>query len=631
MKRIFSVLVVIMIIFTTSQAAFVYPQYTGDNRTDAKITERVNIVFDNSGHEYVKEMLIDILSAASVAEKSEIWIYPISGNVKPIKVEPGKDFAEKYFNSYSKSSNEFKDENVIEKALGDLNKDSKYETKRFVLYANHETSQLRSEYQIYSSMSKYMHENPDVTFSVLAASGYMLEYDSVSDSNYLYDVFSDYYAKLENYDTIPEQNLLNFMLVKNGYSSGEASYDEKNGVIKIEKGKGDNNIYVKINGSSTGYVRTENGRENKELDVYLGGCMMGTDAYNTYLKKSKVSGVALSYNHLVMETGQDGYNMASALYTADGEYVNPAEDTMYIPAINADSVVVYHRSTKGSGVSGKKVTYKTNQDKEILNSNAPTEGESSLSGISYSEEKQAIEKALSTGLSSSSPTKKSNSLFSVIGKIFGVIFKLIFFVLRLAIFAFIIFFIANKKFRSYVQLKILDSKFGPKYESIVKKVKKIITDIAGSGVKIRGDADLKGKFVFISKASADMGLPNNRISLVVKELESRGVKCWLSENGIKPGQDYNVVLPEAIKSCTLFLLFVSPMSVKSSEVVSEIGTAKEHKKPIIPVQIEPFDLFKEHQNWAYMLKQYQKTDLFRSKTEEIKALADHIEKTFNGL
>ena len=84
MKRIFSVLVVIMIIFTTSQAAFVYPQYTGDNRTDAKITERVNIVFDNSGHEYVKEMLIDILSAASVAEKSEIWIYPISGNVKPI-------------------------------------------------------------------------------------------------------------------------------------------------------------------------------------------------------------------------------------------------------------------------------------------------------------------------------------------------------------------------------------------------------------------------------------------------------------------------------------------------------------------------------------------------------------------
>jgi len=79
------------------------------------------------------------------------------------------------------------------------------------------------------------------------------------------------------------------------------------------------------------------------------------------------------------------------------------------------------------------------------------------------------------------------------------------------------------------------------------------------------------------------------------------------------------------------LLFVSPMSVKSSEVVSEIGTAKEHKKSIIPVQIEPFDLFKEFPNWAYMLKQYQKTELFSSKDEDIKALADQVESTFNNL
>ena len=126
-----------------------------------------------------------------------------------------------------------------------------------------------------------------------------------------------------------------------------------------------------------------------------------------------------------------------------------------------------------------------------------------------------------------------------------------------------------------------------------------------------------------------MGLPNNRISLVVRELESRGISCWLSETGIKAGEDYNVVLPRAIQSCTLFLLFVSPMSVKSSEIVTEIGTAKEYKKIIVPVQIEPFNLFEKFPNWAYMLKQYQKTDLFASKQEDIKALADQIEKLYN--
>jgi len=204
-------------------------------------------------------------------------------------------------------------------------------------------------------------------------------------------------------------------------------------------------------------------------------------------------------------------------------------------------------------------------------------------------------------------------------------------IIRLAIFAFIILLIASRKFRSYIQLKILNTKFGPLYEKTLIKIKKIISDIAGAGAKIRGNADLKGDYIFISKASADMGLPNNRITLLIRELESRGIACWLSETGIKAGEDYNVILPQAIRGCTLFLLFVSPMSVKSSDVVSEIGTAKEHKKNIIPVQIEPFDLFKDFPNWAYMLKQYQKTDLFTSKQEDIKSLADQIESTYNAL
>jgi len=142
---------------------------------------------------------------------------------------------------------------------------------------------------------------------------------------------------------------------------------------------------------------------------------------------------------------------------------------------------------------------------------------------------------------------------------------------------------------------------------------------------------MQGDYVFISKASADMGLPNNRVALVVKELEKRGIKCWLSETGIKAGDNYNAVLPLAIRSCKMFLLFISPMSVKSSDVVSEIGTAKEYKKPIVPVQIEQFDLFKMYSDWAYMLKQYQKTDLFSSKEEDVKAICDQIVEAYNKI
>ncbi len=618
MKRVLSMLVVVLILLSaTCQAAFVYPEYSGANQNEVKVKERVNIVFDNSGHENVKKMLIDVISSASIAENSEIWIYPIAGTVKSVKVEPSKDFVEKHFNSYSKSSNEFKEENVIEKAISDLSKDTSSKSKRFILYMDKDTSQMRGEYKLYNGITKYMAENPDVQFSVISSIGSMITESSAIEYSNVDFFGNDEKVTLNNYDYMKVSSLFEFMLLKNGYSLGEATYDSENGVIKIEKGKADNNIFVKITGRKQRYVYTKDGSGETEVDVYLGGCMMGTDAYNTYLKKSKVSSVALSYNHVAMEDTLDGYVTSSALYTADGECVNPSEDDLYIPAINAEKVVVYHRNTKGSGVCTKNTSYKTKQDKEIINADAPRETEEDVF-------------ALARG--SAKTTSSSNrSFFSVVGGIIGGIFRIIFALIRLLIIAFIILFIAHKKFRSYVQLKILDSKFGPTYEKLVKRVKKIVSDIAGSGVKIRGDADLKGDYIFISKASADMGLPNNRISLVVKELESRGIKCWLSENGIKPGQDYNVVLPEAIKSCTMFLLFISPMSVKSAEVISEIGTAKEHKKTIIPVQIEPFDLFKDYPNWAYMLKQFQKTDLFASKTDEIKTLADLIEKSYNEL
>lgn len=612
MKRILSFFVLMMMLASTvCSAAWVYPEYTGENKNTTEVTERINIVFDNSGHEYVKAMLSDIFIAASVAENADIWIYPIAGSNEPIKVEPTKEFVEANFAKYTKSSNEFKSENMAEKALADLRNDTSVSDKRFIMYADSAANQLRKEYNV-SNIGEYVLNNPDIMFSAINSLGYM-EYGE-----------SRYWNK-ENYEYIEGKCLYEYLLIKNGYSECEAAYTKESGVVTIEKNRANNNLFVlAINGNDSWDYNTDG-------VAYLSGCTMDAATYKNYLSKSKVKGVALSYNHIVadyyalgLRSGDNG-SFAAALYTLDGDAVNPQTETICIPVKNATDVTVYHRETKGAGVCSADTTYKTSQDKDIVNVYASEEEDTGI--FATSKEESDLDAAWAYAQEESGVKKFFMGVKMVIGNIFKVIFGL----LRILLVVGVIACIASSKVRSYLQLKILATKAGPLYEKLVVKIKTIIKDISNAGRKIKGTADLNGKYIFISKASADMIAPNNRIELVICELEKRGIQCWTSEKGIKPGQNYNLILPEAIRKCSLFLLFVSPMSVKSPEVVSEIGTAKEYKKDIIPVQIESFDLFKQFPDWSHMLKQYQKADLFRSKPEEIKALADYIEQAFNEI
>ena len=608
MRRVLSFFVLLMMLTSiVCTAAWVYPEYTGENKNAVTVNERINIVFDNSGHEYVKSMLTNTLIAASAAENTDIWIYPIAGSNEPIKVEPTKEFVEKNFAKYTKSSNEFKPENIVEKAVADLKNDTTVSNKRFILYVDDATYQVRGEYN-YNRLDSYMTDNPEIIFSTFDSAGHV-------------DYNSNYNSK-SNYDYMLNKNLYEFLLVKNGYSECEVIHSEESSVITIEKNKANNNLFVLATNEYDGW-------SYQEGDVYLSGCAMDAETYKSYLSKSKVKGVALSYNHVVADFGNKGGNFASALYTLDGDVVNPQTEAVCIPVKSALKVTVYHRETKGAGVCSADTTYKTTQDKDIVNVYAPEEGEEENGGLGIlaKEDKEALDEVWDYAQEENGIKKFFKGAKMIIGAILRSIFNL----LKILLVVGIIVCIASGKVRSYLQLKILATKLGPAYEKLIVKIKTMMKDISNAGRKIKGTTDLNGKYIFISKASADMIAPNNRIELLVCELEKRGIQCWLSEKGIKPGQNYNLILPEAIRKCSLFLLFVSPMSVKSSEVVSEIGTAKEYKKDIIPVQIEPFDLFKQFPDWAYMLKQYQKTDLFHSKPDEIKALADNIEQIFNEI
>lgn len=615
MKKILCFLLLILVLTNTvGFAAHVYPEYTGANENSSQVTERINIVFDNSGHEDVKSMVHAMFRLASIAENASVWIYPIAGSNEIIKIETTKEFVEANFNKYTKSSNEFKAENMMQKAIDDLVNDTSVSSKRLIMYADTTVVDIRPEYSIYGVNPKYSDMYPDIKFTSFYSDGRV--YQPTWSSDYR-----------PNYEFISGEGIISFFLIKNGYSKCESIYNREQGYIKLEKGKVDYNIVVMAD-DDIAYLAGE--YAGKNISCYLSGAAMNTKTFEDYKKKSKVKGVALSYNHLVTDAKETNTTSVTALYTLDGETVNPASDDVYIPLINAENVSVYHKETKGAGVCSKETVYNAEQDRKVTNKYY-VEPEPEVETVKNSESKEIFSLIRQSADSNKSDESIFSKILSVVLKVLRFILALILSLIRLLLLAFIIGLIASKKFRAYIQLKILATKFGPYYEKYSTKIRQIIKDIIDSGKKIKGDADLNKKFVFISKASADMATPNNRIELVIAELEKRGISCWLSEKGIKPGQNYNIVLPEAIRKCSLFLLFVSTMSVKSSEVISEISTAKEYKKNIIPVQIEPFNLFGEFTDWSYMLKPYQKTDLFNSKPDEIKQLADYIEQMFNNL
>ncbi len=592
--------VVFILLFSNAcSAAWIYPPQSDSEYIAPEITERINIVFDNSGHENVKNILIESMIAASIAEHSEIWIYPIAGSNEPIRLETNQKFLEENFTKYTKSSNEFKTENIIDKALADL-KVSPRQTKRLILYADNETAQQRNEYDVHSWTENYIADNPDIIFSTAYSFGAVMNSDIFWGQE-----------KAANYEGF-NGSFREFILMKNGYSPCEFTYEKEYGVIHLAKEKVNKNIFVFANNAGhTTY------RNTTEVDLYLGGCAMGDENYNNYLAKSKVKGVALSYNHIVAEWERDDSVFATAVYTLDGVTVDPMKEGVCIPLLNAEDVEVYHKETPGSGLCSAKTSYDSGYDKKLVNYFAPEEEE-----LEQQELPISIEQHL---------PKRKNSIVSIIMSLITGFISLVFTLLNIAAFVFVILLIVYPRFRSNVKLKIHESKFGPLYDKIESFIKRLWNELFGGAKKVKGITNLNGKYVFVSKKTEDMESGNSRASIVVRELNSRGIQCWLSEDGIDGGEDHNSVIPQAIKECAIVLVFVSTRSVMSLEVITEVEEAKTCRKMVIPVQIEDFDLFKEYSNWRFMLKPYKKLNLFSSKPEAIKEIVDQIQKKFDEI
>ena len=74
------------------------------------------------------------------------------------------------------------------------------------------------------------------------------------------------------------------------------------------------------------------------------------------------------------------------------------------------------------------------------------------------------------------------------------------------------------------------------------------------------------------------------------DLRSLGVAVWMDRSDLSAGVHWDEALENALRSCVALLVVLSPASVKSRNVLDEVGFALEQDKPVLPVLSQSCDI-----------------------------------------
>lgn len=96
------------------------------------------------------------------------------------------------------------------------------------------------------------------------------------------------------------------------------------------------------------------------------------------------------------------------------------------------------------------------------------------------------------------------------------------------------------------------------------------------------DTGAIGHSVFISFCSKD----RRTAKLVCKELEHRGLPCWISSRDARPGENYQAAIVRAIKSAKVVVLLFTASANDSDEIKKELSLASWFKSAVIPIRVE---------------------------------------------
>ena len=131
----------------------------------------------------------------------------------------------------------------------------------------------------------------------------------------------------------------------------------------------------------------------------------------------------------------------------------------------------------------------------------------------------------------------------------------------------------------------------------------------------------QGPYVFVSYAHADK-IP---VYQTMREFREAGVNMWYDE-GIQPAGEWVEEIAHAIKRSSMFVVFVSPRSVDSRFVKSEVGYALSENKDILTIYLEDTTL---PAGLSLCLQQFQSVFVSEKKLAEKSELnpARKIERT----
>jgi hypothetical protein len=91
--------------------------------------------------------------------------------------------------------------------------------------------------------------------------------------------------------------------------------------------------------------------------------------------------------------------------------------------------------------------------------------------------------------------------------------------------------------------------------------------------------------VFISYSSTNEEIADK----IVENVESLGIKCWISHRDILPSEPYARAILEAINHCQICIVLFSKTANKSHHVRREIELAVSHNHRLLPIRIEDIE------------------------------------------
>lgn len=92
-------------------------------------------------------------------------------------------------------------------------------------------------------------------------------------------------------------------------------------------------------------------------------------------------------------------------------------------------------------------------------------------------------------------------------------------------------------------------------------------------------------YIFISYAHKD----SDKVFPVIKKFNDAGFNIWYDE-GIDPGNEWPLEIERALKNSGMFLVFITPNSVKSRNVRNEINYALSNNLPFLAIYLEDTEL-----------------------------------------